>query len=148
LKANKNFKAETFMNVLKSSLDGVDNLEFTYGYETFIKRNNLGLEKTHFNDAFSISGINQDRSKPIEIIQKHRNNRVLQLNRKGFKPSIRRQRYKIQPKDLVWINNKSHIVNGVHNKGLNIICYDLKSTNIKKVKKHYNFGSFMWKVNN
>jgi hypothetical protein len=146
LKANKNFKAETFMNVLKSSLEDIDNLEFTYGYETFIKRNNLGLEKTHFNDAFSISGTGQDRSRPIDIIQKHRNNRVLQLNRKGFKPSIRRQRYKIQPKDLVWIEGKSHIVSGVHNKGLNIICYDLKSTRIKKVEKYYNFGSFMWKI--
>jgi hypothetical protein len=147
LKANKNFKAETFMNILKSSLEDIDNLEFTYGYKTFIKRNSSGLEKTHFNDAFSISGTNQDRSKPIEIIQKHRNNRVLQLNRKGFKPSIRKQRYKIQPKDLVWINSKSYVVKGIHSKGSQILGYNFKSTNIKKVEKYYNFGSFMWNIN-
>ena len=61
------------------------------------------MEKTHANDAFVIAeGKNQIRSsKPYNVIQVRRNNRTLQLNRKGFKQSIRRNRYKYSPGDLI-----------------------------------------------
>jgi hypothetical protein len=149
LKANKSFKAETFMNVLKSSLENTNNIEFTYGYETFVKRNVLGLEKTHYNDAFSISGSDQVRSKPIEIIQKHRNNRVLQLNRKSFKPSIKKGRSKILPKDLFWSNNKRYICKGMFNKGKYVLYGNSKKKEylkISDIEKYYNFGSLVWTI--
>jgi hypothetical protein len=39
----------------------------------------------------------------------------LQKNRKGFKPSIRRQRYQLQPHDVVSYNGKGYKVKGVFN---------------------------------
>jgi hypothetical protein len=145
LSAPKTMKAETFMSTIAKRfyLDLPDFKE-TFGYITFVKRNELGLEKTHFNDAFAIAnGTNQERISPIVIRQKRRNNRALQLNRKGFKPSIRKQRYKIQPKDLVWIGGVKHYAIGIQHKGNRVVVEkDKKSYAIKKVEKIYNFGTF------
>ncbi len=88
-------------------------------------------------------GTNHERVSPITITQKRRNNRAIQMNRKGYKPAIRKQRYKIQPKDLIWIDGKRHVATGVHNKGKNVIVEgSKKSISIKKVQKIYNFGSY------
>ena len=55
--APKRFKAETFMSIIQHKfLKDIPNIEITFGYKTFIERNKLGLEKTHFNDAFVIAG--------------------------------------------------------------------------------------------
>lgn len=107
--AKKSLKSAAFMNVVRSRL--VDNIKenfpqyqcnSTYGYITKYNRIRLGLDKTHANDAFVIaSGVEQIRSKPYSVEQIRRNNRSLQLNRKGFKPSIRKKRYKYSPGDLV-----------------------------------------------
>ena len=107
--AKQSLKTAAFMNIVRSRL--VDNIkkEFpqyqcneTYGYVTKYNRNELGLEKTHVNDAFVIAGgSRQIRSKPYIVKQIRRNDRSLQLNRKGHKPSIRTKRYKIKPGDLV-----------------------------------------------
>jgi len=52
---------------------------YTYGYITKSKRVSLGLEKTHYNDAFCIAGgINQQRIEPIYFEQNRRNNRSLE----------------------------------------------------------------------
>jgi hypothetical protein len=52
----------------------------TYGYITKSKRIELGLEKTHYNDAFVISGgSSQTRSTPITYKQVRRNNRALEI---------------------------------------------------------------------
>jgi len=118
----KNYKHSTFMSIINKKLyEDVENLEVTFGNITFVNRNNLGLEKTHYNDAFVIAkGNNQERTRPVEIIQKHRNNRTLQLNRKGFKPSIRKKKYKFQPKDLVKIKDSIFEVKGIHSYGRQI----------------------------
>jgi len=147
--STKNYKHSTFMSIInKKFYEDIENLEVTFGYITFVNRNTLGLEKTHYNDAFIIAkGSNQERINPIEIIQKHRNNRVLQLNRKGFKPSIRKQRYKYQPKDLVWIGSKKYNVSGVQNKGNYIKVQNCKKVfSIKLIEKFFNFGSFIWNI--
>ena len=70
---------------------------------TKCNRIKLGMEKTHANDAFVIAeGKNQIRSsKPYHVIQIRRNNRSLRISRKGKPPSIKRQRYKYSPGDLV-----------------------------------------------
>ncbi len=107
--AKKSLKDATFMNIVRSRL--VDNIKenfpqyqcnSTYGYITKHDRIKLGMEKTHANDAFVIAGgIDQIRSKPYQVKQIRRNDRSLQTNRKGHKPSIKRQRYKYSPGDLI-----------------------------------------------
>lgn len=93
LKANKQFKAETFMSIArKFILEGFKsnfpNTEVTFGYETKLRRNEIGLTKTHANDAFVIAGgERQKRCKSLTILQKHRNNRSLGQQRRGFAPS-------------------------------------------------------------
>jgi len=112
--ARQSLKAATFMNVVRARL--VDNIkksfpdlyvDNTYGYITKYTRIKLDLDKSHANDAFAIAHSNsrmsfgQIRSKPYQVKQIRRNNRSLQLNRKGFKPSIRKKRYKYSPGDLI-----------------------------------------------
>lgn len=145
LSPNKQFKAETFMSIIQGRfIKDIPDANITFGYKTFVDRNKIGLDKTHYNDAFVIAnGNTQHRILPIEIKQKRRNNRAIQINRKGFKPSIRKQRYKVQPKDLIWIDNKKHIANSTHCCGARVIIEGTKkSYPIKKVEKFYNFGTF------
>lgn len=148
LKKPKEHKAEIFMSIIRWKVveqikQICNDVEITFGYKTKIKRIKNNLEKTHYNDAFVIAnGNNQSRTIPFEIIQKKRNNRCLQLNRKGFKPSIRRQRYKIQPQDIVWIGNKEYISKGIHCKGTRIVLEGLGSKSIKLVTKYFNTNSW------
>ena len=145
LSAPKSFKAGTFMSTIQNRFQkDIPYSKITFGYLTFVERIKLGLEKSHCNDAFVISiGENQERCEPIAITQKHRNNRAIQISRKGFAPSIRKQRYSIQPKDLIWIDNKKHVTSGTHCNGTRVIVEATKkSHNIKKVQQVYNFGSF------
>lgn len=81
----KKFKDSTFMsmvrwqlvNYLKEQLDCEGS--HTYGYITKHRRITQGLEKTHYNDAFCITGGTcQQRVKPIVYQQSRRNNRSLE----------------------------------------------------------------------
>lgn len=145
----KSYKPNTFMSIIhKRFWKDVDNLQVTYGYETFIKRNELNLEKSHSTDAFVIAKGNiQERSKEQNIQQKHRNNRVLQLNRKGFKPSIKKEKSKVNPEDLFWINGKQYICKGMFNRGQYITYGSTKKKEyfrFSQVEKIYQHGSFAW----
>jgi hypothetical protein len=121
----KSLKASAFMNTVRwelvrrlKNLYGKTAVNHTYGYITKKLRIDLGLEKSHVNDAFAISkGTDQERCRPHAVKQTRRNNRSLQTNRKGFKPSIRRERYKFQPHDLVRYNLQVYPVKGVFNYG-------------------------------
>jgi RRXRR protein/HNH endonuclease len=147
LSSNKTYKESIYMSNIRNKFwNDVKNLKVTYGYKTFVDRIALGLEKTHYTDAFVIAGgSTQERLTPIVIQQKRRNNRTLQLNRKGFAPSIRKRRYNIQPKDLVWIDGKKEIATGVHNHGTRVIIERTKkSIALKKVEKTYHWGSFCY----
>jgi hypothetical protein len=53
-----------------------------------------------------VGGTTQERCAERTIHFKRKNNRSLQKNRKGFAPSIRKQRHSIQPKDAVGIKNR------------------------------------------
>jgi len=143
----KSYKPNTFMSIIhKRFWKDVDNLQVTYGYKTFIKRQELGFEKNHSTDAFIIAqGSIQERSKSWNIEQKHRHNRAIQLNRKGFKPSIRTSIYKIQPKDLITINGQIFSVIGIQNKGAYVKVKDYpKVISTKNIESIYNFGGFAW----
>jgi hypothetical protein len=145
----KSFKHSIFMNVInKRFQEDIKDLEVTFGNITQVNRNKLNIIKIHYNDAFVIAnGENQLRSKPVEIKQKHRNNRVLQTNRKGFKHSIRKKRSCIQPGDLFWVENKKYNCKTLFGYG-KYIQYGEKSKKeyfkIQKVKKYFNFGNLIW----
>jgi hypothetical protein len=147
LSSPRDYKANTFMSIINERFHiDIPELNITFGYKTFVDRNKLGLEKTHYNDAFVIAnGSNQDKCKPIEIKQKHKNNRKLQIQKKGHKPAIRRQRYKIQPKDLIWVSGKRYIAEGTQDKGRYIIIQNSKRLMpTKNIEKIYNFGSIAY----
>ena len=139
----KTFKAETFMSTVRGKLlrqlnsSMPDSVSHTYGYITKYKREQLGLEKSHINDAFVIAnGTEQKRCKPFTVTQTRRNNRSIQTNRKGYKPSIRKQRYKYQPNDMVRFNKKIYKVKGIFNYGTWVRLSDnfnIINTNIKNV---------------
>jgi cytochrome c553 len=93
----KNFKPESFMTTVRWKIVNTLGCKYTYGHITKHNRIKQGLGKSHINDAFIIAGGTvQKRSKPYVVKQVRRNNRCLQLNRKGFKPSIRRRHYSLQ----------------------------------------------------
>lgn len=134
----KQFKPETFMTAIRWKLVNALGCKHTYGYITKSGRIELKLPKSHVNDAFVIAGgTTQERCEPFVIKQVRRNNRCLQINRKGFKPSIRRKHYGLQPYDRVTYASKEYQVKGVHSRGAYIIIADAiekLDVSIKKVE--------------
>jgi hypothetical protein len=146
LKKNRQYKESTFMSTIKNRFVKDLNCKIVFGYETFLKRVKLGLSKEHFNDAFCIAdGELQERCLPFDVIQKHRNSRVLQMNRKGFKCAIRKKRYNIQPLDSVWIRGKEYVSKGMHCKGTRIMVEDLGSISIKLITKYFR-NNWRWAI--
>ena len=149
LKRNNQYKDAAFMNRIQHLYqETLLKCRIIYGYETFINRIGIGLEKTHYNDAFVIAGgNNQTKVKPIYFKQKHRNNRVLQINnRKGHSPFIRKKRYSIQPCDIIIVKNKKYVVRGCHCYGKSIGCFDILTLTkfdfgIKKIEKVFHTKS-------
>jgi len=138
----KNFKPETFMTTVRWKIVNALGCEHTYGHITKNNRIKAGLPKSHINDAFVIAGgTDQQRCKPIVSKQIRRNNRSIQINRKGFKPSIRRQKYKLQPNDIVKYLGKECKVKAIFNKGNWIRIVDgietIINSNIKNVELLY-----------
>lgn len=138
--AKETLKGASFMNIVRQRLVNIMGCSWTYGYIIKHNRVKLGLEKSHSNDAFVIAGGNgQMRTVQYNINQYRRNNRCLQLNRKGFKPSIRRQRYSLQPHDLVKFDGKILEVKGCHCLGKRVMLENKKSVDINKVE-FYKYG--------
>ena len=143
VKKIKDFKAETFMSIVRWKLvdklkELLSDVSVTFGYLTKGKRIELGLPKTHSNDAFVIAGGDkQTRVKPFYLKQMRRNNRRLERLVKG-KRCIRRQRYKLQSGDLVRYNNKLWTVGSVIAAGTSVALKDknnqLKYPSPKKVE--------------
>ncbi len=123
IKKHKAFKAETVMSILRWKI--VNKLKelgytvsITYGYLTKSARIALKLNKSHSNDAFCIAGGSwQERTDVISGSFTRRQNRCTQLNRKSFKPSIKKIRYKMQPNDLVKCEKEVFRVIGVYSYG-------------------------------
>jgi len=151
LTKNKQYKDATMMNIIRKEVvrrtQKLYPTAVTYGYETKVKRNELNLEKSHTNDAFVIgNGTVQERCKEVKWTQKRRNNRALQLNRKGFKPSIRKQKYKVQNKDLIYIDGQPFVSKGCQNLGTRVAYNDYQGKNrtvrIENIDRFYNYGGF------
>jgi len=135
MKEIKNFKPETFMTMVHWKLTELLDCEHTFGYITKTNRIKQGLEKSHVNDAFIIAGgAKQERCLPHDVKQVRRNNRSIQMNRKGYKLAIRRKRYKLQPNDLVRFERVKRRVKGVHCYGSRAILDNKKSVAITKIK--------------
>ena len=137
--AKESLKATAFMNSIRWKVVNYLDCNWTYGYVTKYKRIKAGLEKSHVNDAFMIAGAdNQGRYKAYKLTQTRRNNRRLQINRKGYRPSVRRQRYKMQPHDLVKYNGLLCRVKGIfgYGKRIRIVTNvgEVINTNIKNVE--------------
>jgi len=116
---HKALRSATTMNVIRSRVLALfpDAIE-TFGYVTKANRHHYCMEKSHSNDAFVIAGgSTQERLPERRITFKRKNNRSLQKNRNGFAPAIRRQRYKIQPQDIIEWNGIKCIAKGMQNKG-------------------------------
>jgi len=116
---HKSLKSATTMNIIRSQLLKLfpDSVE-TFGYVTKANRYHYGIKKSHKNDAFVIAGGSaQVRSTERSITFKRKNNRSLQKNRNGFAPSIRKQRYMIQPKDLIDWQGDIYTAQGMSGKG-------------------------------
>jgi len=137
VKKHKSLKSATLMNIVRSQLlKTMPAAIETFGYITKAKRQEQNLEKTHANDAFVIAGgLKQQRSQTFKFFFKRKNNRCLQTNRKGFAPSIRKQRYGIQPHDLVVWQGKQYRAVGVQNKGAYLKMTDGVKTVVKSVKQ-------------
>ena len=77
----KQYKEPPFMNILRIRMfQRYPNAIFTYGSITTPDRKELGLEKTHYNDAIAISGIKLITENPNEVLaitQFRRNKRSL-----------------------------------------------------------------------
>jgi len=150
LKANsEDYSPSIFMSIIQKRFRrDIPDLKVTYGNITFVNRNQLNLPKTHYNDAFVISGgTNQKRAEPLMIKQVHRNNRVLQLNRKGFKPSVKKEKSKINPGDLFWIKKKQYVCKGMFSYGRYILFGNIRKKEYFKfseVTGMFHFGSFVW----
>lgn len=139
----RSFKPETFMTTVRWKLVGrlrelfpdVD-VRHTFGYITKNARIRNGIVKSHGNDAFIAAGGDSEmrRVNPLFSGQRSRNNRGIQLNRKGFKPSIRKRRYGLQPGDLVSWKSFVHAVRGMHCRGSRVMLDIGKSVALKKVE--------------
>jgi len=190
----KSFKDATFMSIIRWKLvnqlkEKYNNVNITYGYLTKNKRINLKLEKSHINDAFSISGTKGHKrtNKYYKVLQVRRNNRSLETfkdakytdirdgeiknanelncgrtkrnknknneNLKKYrgekvrngKRSIRKERYSLQPMDLVKYENRLYYVKGVQTKGKQIALKDLKKVpSINKIKLIKYGKGFNW----
>ena len=86
VKLSRDFKAETFMTMVRwklvNQLRKIGNVTYhTYGYITKSRRIEIGLPKSHINDAFVIAGGNgQKRSGDMYTVRQ-----VRKCNRKLFK---------------------------------------------------------------
>jgi hypothetical protein len=137
IKSHKSLKSATTMNIIRRRLLSYfpEAIE-TFGYITKANRYQHKIEKTHSNDAFVIAGgSNQKRAEERIISFKRKNNRSLQKNRKGYAPAIRRQRYSIQPKDLVRFEGKQYQAVGTQNKGAYLKMTDGVKAIVKSMKK-------------
>ena len=93
----KQYKEPPFMNSIRRRIFiKYPNAFITYGSETSPRRKELELDKTHYNDAITISGIkeiNQNNSEWLEIKQFRKKKRSLHeaIARKGRKEPNRTQ---------------------------------------------------------
>ena len=103
----KQYKEPPFMNTLRIwTFRKYPNAEITYGSETSPRRKELGLEKTHYNDAIAITGVKRIKENPDSVFlvkQFRKKKRSLHeaTPRKGRKsPNVTQKRNSKNTKEL------------------------------------------------
>lgn len=140
----KEYKDPPFMNIIRRrTFERYPNAHITYGNITTPDRRELGLPKTHYNDAIAITGVREIKEKPESvslIVQFRKKKRSLheatarkgEVARKSSKPNIERrhntiqkrnnkntkERYGIKLNDSVIVYGKHGFVNGFTNGGV------------------------------
>lgn len=118
----KQYKEPPFMNTLRRRIfDKYPNAIITYGSKTTPKRKDVGLEKTHYNDAIIISGITSIKENPNEwllIRQFRKKKRSLHeaTARKGRKEPNRTQKRNSKNTPYYkgfWLNDKVSVLGQV-----------------------------------
>ena len=106
-KKTKQYKEPSFMNTLRIwTFRKYPNAEITYGSETSPRRKELGLEKTHYNDAIAITGVKSIKENPDSVFlvkQFRKKKRSLHeaTPRKGRKsPNVTQKRNSKNTKEL------------------------------------------------
>ena len=106
-KKTKQYKEPPFMNTLRIwTFRKYPNTEITYGSETSPRRKELGLEKTHYNDAIAITGVKSIKENPDSVFlvkQFRKKKRSLHeaTPRKGRKsPNVTQKRNSKNTKEL------------------------------------------------
>ena len=150
LKPNKQYKAQTFMNVLRKRLfERFPEAVECFGYETKAKREALDLPKEHYFDAYAISGTPQTLLPlpiPVKWIERRKNNRSLQVQKKGEQIAIRRKRYPIRPNDTFWVGKRKYVSAGSCNLGRHVWIKEngantRKTIATAKITRCYHFGT-------
>lgn len=146
-----NYKGSTFMNIIRTrTYKKYPNARITYGYITTPKRKSLGLNKTHYNDAIAITGIdyiskNINNYFLIKQFKKKKRSLHEAIPRKGRKTkNITAKRNSKNTKssknfflnDLVKFESQKAYISGFSSKNA---CYlkDLKNNYITKKGKSY-----------
>lgn len=115
----KQYKEPSFMNILRKRIFAkYPNAIITYGSETTPKRKDIGLDKTHYNDAIVISGIKNIKENPNEwllIRQFRKKKRSLHeaTARKGHKEPNRTQKRNSKNTPFYkgfWLNDKVSVL--------------------------------------
>lgn len=118
----KQYKEPAFMNVLRlRTFTRYSEAEITYGSETSPRRKELGLEKTHYNDAIAITGVESVKENLCEwfrIKQFRKKKRSLHeaIPRKGRKlPNTTQKRNAKNTKEFRgWYLNDEIVYQGEH----------------------------------
>lgn len=120
VKPSKGFKAETFMSMVRWRLvnklrETGNTVSHTFGYITKSKRVELGLPKSHINDAFVIAGGNGQKRLSISyfIKQVRKCNRKLRRgNRSHIKNTAEREVFGFRQWDKVSCQGKEMFIKG------------------------------------
>jgi len=111
----RQYKEATFMNIVRKRIyQKYPESRITYGSETTPKRKELGLDKTHYNDAIAISAISNIKIDPSEyfyIKQFRKKKRSLHesIPRKGIKTkniNQTRNNKNVKYRDGFYLNDK------------------------------------------
>lgn len=135
-KAEKSLKATSFMNYVRTRIVDSIGCEQTYGYITKHDRIELGLDKSHANDAYVIAGGNGQTRSSHQIIgrQVRRQNRSLykanllkggRLKRNTVKEVNGFRRY-----DKVKYEDKECFIHGLRSSGY----FDIRTVDGAKIK--------------
>ena len=153
-RVHKSYKGATFMNILRRHLfTAFPQAKFQYGAWTTLQRADLGLAKSHYNDAVAISGIKQIEAKPTRIVmfkQFRKKKRSLHeaTARKGRKlPNVTSKRNSKNTKFAkgFWLNdyveiknsNKKGYLSGFMSKGTNVRLKNIFGEYISNSDKNY-----------